>query len=258
MCSDLSEYPLASAVAASAAVPVAFAPVVIQTFPGKCKDPLPSWIVKARDNPNAPPMLNAFAKAISRYHDGSIPYIKLLDGGLVDNYGLSGFTIARLSSDTPYGPLTPVQAVKLRRALFLVVDAKTGASGNWVNTVEGPSGVDLVKAAVDTTIDASVAGSFTAFDTTMSDWQSALVRWRCGLSAADRKRYGAPANWNCRDIKFFVGRLGFDQLEPGRAARLEAIPTRFRLPPQEVDDVVAAGRDALRASPVFRHFASSL
>ena len=151
-----------------------------------------------------------------------------------------------------------MQAVKLRRALFLVVDAKTGASGNWVNTVEGPSGVDLVKAAVDTTIDASVAGSFTAFDTTMSDWQSALVRWRCGLSAADRKRYGAPANWNCRDIKFFVGRLGFDQLEPGRAARLEAIPTRFRLPPQEVDDVVAAGRDALRASPVFRHFASSL
>ena len=29
-------------------------------------------------------MLSAFAKAISRYHDGEIPYIKLLDGGLVD------------------------------------------------------------------------------------------------------------------------------------------------------------------------------
>ena len=57
-------------------------------------------------------MLSAFAKAISRYHDGSMPYIKLLDGGLVDNYGLSGFTIARLSSDTPYGPLSPKQAVK--------------------------------------------------------------------------------------------------------------------------------------------------
>ncbi len=258
MCSDLSEYPLADAVAASAAVPVAFAPVVIKTFPGQCKDRLPSWIVKARDNSNAPPMLNAFAKAISRYHDGSIPYIKLLDGGLVDNYGLSGFTIARLSSDTPHGPLTPAQAVKLRRALFLVVDAKTGSSGNWINTVEGPSGVDLVKAAVDTTIDASVAGSFTAFDTTMSDWQSALVRWRCGLSAADRKRYGAPANWNCRDIKFFVGRLGFDQLDPARAARLEAIPTRFHLPREQVDEVIEAGRDSLRANPAFKSFAASL
>lgn len=258
MCSNLSEYPLANAVAASAAVPVAFAPVVIQTFPGKCNDRLPSWITRARDNANAPPMLNAFAKAISRYHDGSIPYIKLLDGGLVDNYGLAGFTIARLSSDTPYGPLSPRQAVKLRRALILVVDAKTGLSGNWINTIEGPSGADLVKAAADTAIASSVAGSFTAFSATMTDWQGALVRWRCGLSTADRARYGAPANWNCRDVKFHVGRIGFDQLEQSRAAELERVPTRFQLPPEQVDSVIAAGGDALRASPTFRSFAAGL
>jgi NTE family protein len=258
MCSNLSEYPLASAVAASAAVPVAFAPVVIQTFPGKCNDRLPPWIVRSRDNANAPPMLNSFAKAISRYHDGSMPYIKLLDGGLVDNYGLAGFTIARLSSDTPYGPMTPRQAVKLRRALFLVVDAKTGVAGNWINTIEGPTGADLVKAAADTAIDASVAGSFTAFSATMTDWQGALVRWRCGLSAADRVKYGARPGWNCQDLKFYVGRVGFDQLDQARASELEVIPTRFRLPPEQVDGVISAGRDALRASPTFRSFAAGL
>ncbi|MGL5168718.1 MAG: patatin-like phospholipase family protein [Afipia sp.] len=258
MCSDLSEYPLANAVAASAAVPVAFAPVVIQTFPGKCNDRLPPWVARARDNANAPPMLNAFAKAIGRYHDGSMPYIKLLDGGLVDNYGLAGFTIARLSSDTPYGPLSPRQAVKLRRGMFLVVDAKTGLSGNWINTVEGPTGAELVKAAADTAIDASVAGSFTAFSATMTDWQGALVRWRCGLSAADRAKYGAGPGWNCRDLKFYVGRVGFDQLDQARASELEVIPTRFHLPPEQVDSVIAAGRDALRASPTFRSFAAGL
>ena len=258
MCSNLSEYPLANAVAASAAVPVAFAPVVIQTFPGKCNERLPPWIVRARDNANAPPMLNSFAKAISRYHDGSMPYIKLLDGGLVDNYGLAGMTIARLSSDTPYGPLSPRQAVKLRRALILVVDAKTGLSGNWINTIEGPSGADLVKAAADTAIDASVAGSFTAFTATMTDRQGSLVRWRCGLSAADRAKYGVGANWNCRDVKFYVGRIGFDQLDQARAADLERVPTRFHLPPEQVDSVIEAGRDALRASPVFRSFAANL
>lgn len=258
MCSNLSEYPLANAVAASAAVPVAFAPVVIQTFPGKCNDRLPPWIVRARDNANSPPMLNSFAKAISRYHDGSMPYIKLLDGGLVDNYGLAGMTIARLSSDTPYGPLNPRQAVKLRRALILVVDAKTGLSGSWINTVEGPTGAELVKAAADTAIDASVAGSFTAFNATMTDWQGSLVRWRCGLSAADRARYGAGPNWNCRDLKFYVGRIGFDQLDQARAADLERVPTRFHLPPEQVDSVIEAGRDALRASPVFRSFAANL
>ena len=51
-------------------------------------------------------MLKTFAEATARYRNGSMRYIKLLDGGLVDNYGLSGFTIARLSADTPYGPLT--------------------------------------------------------------------------------------------------------------------------------------------------------
>jgi NTE family protein len=258
MCSDLSKYPLANAVAASAAVPVAFAPVVIQTFPGKCNDPLPAWIIKARDDTHAPPMLNSFAKAINRYHDGQMPYIKLLDGGLVDNYGLSGFTIARLSAETPYGPMTPQQAVKLRRALFLVVDAKTGVSGNWINSVEGPTGVELVKAAADTAIDASVGASFTAFDSTMGDWQSSLIKWRCGLSAADRTRFGARPGWNCHDLKFFIGRLGFDQLDPARATELEAIPTRFRLPPEQVDSVISAGRDALRANPTFRAFAGSL
>lgn len=258
MCSDLSQYKLADAVAASAAVPVAFAPVVIKTFPGKCNDPLPSWVARSRDNPGAPPMLSASARAMSRYHDGSMPYIKLLDGGLVDNYGLSGFTITRLSSATPYEPLTQAQAVELRRGLFLVVDAKSGVAGNWINTVEGPTGFELFRAAADTAVDAGVAGSYTAFEHVMEDWRTALVKWRCGLSAAERARLGVRPGWNCRDLKFFIGRLGFDQFDGARAAELEAIPTRFHLPAEQVDLAIAAGRDALRMSPVVRDFASGL
>lgn len=258
ICSDLTKFPLSNAVAASAAVPVAFAPIVVKAYPGTCTDPLPSWITRSAADRNASPMLRSFASAILRYREGKVPYIKLLDGGLVDNYGLSGFTIARKSSDTAYGPLKPEQAVRLRRAMFLVVDAKEGLSGDWVRTVDGPTGVDLVKAAIDTTIDASVGASFTAFERTMTDWQNALVKWRCGLSAADRKRYGAPANWNCRDVRFFVGRVGFDQLDPARAAELGKVPTRFHLPQQQVDEVIDAGRDALRISPTLRDFLRSM
>jgi NTE family protein len=258
MCSDLNSYPLADAVAASAAVPVVFAPVVIQTFPGSCNRPLPEWIEHARSDPNAAPMLKSFANAIGRYHDGSMPYIKLLDGGLVDNYGLSGFTIARLSSTTPYGPLTPRQAVKLRRVLMLVVDAGRGPSGDWTQTIEGPSGPELVVAAADTAIDASVRASYTAFNGTMSAWQNALVRWRCGLSAAERQQLGAPANWDCRDLKFFLTRVGFEQLGSERAAALDAVKTSFRLSPDTVDAIIEAGRDALRVNPTYKAFLSSL
>src|SRR4051812_28068407 len=200
MCSDLNSYRLADAVAASAAVPVVFAPVVIQTYAGACNRPLPDWIQRARTDPSAAPMLKSFANAIGRYHDGSMPYIKLLDGGLVDNYGLSGFTIARLSSTTPYGPLTPQQAVRLRRALFLVVDAGRAPSGDWAQRLDGPAGLELVMAAADTATEASVRANFTAFESTTREWEREVVRWRCSLSDAQRQRYGVPARWNCRDL----------------------------------------------------------
>ncbi len=258
ICSDLNSYRISDAVAASAAVPVVFAPVVLKTYPQECKSKLPDWIARARANRNAAPMLRAFADAVARYNDGSMPYIKLLDGGLVDNFGLSGFTIARLSSDTPYGPMTEAQAVKLRRVMFVVIDAGRGPSGDWIKTVEGPSGVDLVMAASDTAVDAGVRASFTAFDGTMTEWQSELIRWRCGLSAAQRKKFGAPPNWNCRDLKFYVTRVGFDQLGEQRAAQLQAIQTRFKLPQDQVDALIAAGSDSLRANPTFQAFLSSL
>ena len=253
-CSDLLSYPIAEAVAASAAVPIVFAPVVIKTYPGQCTDKLPEWIERARNNPRAPPMLKAFANAMASYRDGAVPYIKLLDGGLVDNFGLSGFTIARLSSDTPYGPLTRRQAVAMRRGLFLVVDAGRGPSGNWVQTVQGPGGAELVMAVADTATDAAVRAGFTAFEATLEEWQEQLIRWRCGLSAAERTRLGAGPNWNCRDLKLRVGRLGFDQFDPTRAALLNAVPTRFKLPPEQVEMMISAGAEALRSNPTYRAF----
>jgi len=257
MCSDLNSYPIADAVAASAAVPIAFAPIVIESYAGKCNAQLPDWAVRARTNPNTPPLLKSFANALASYHNGSMRYVKLLDGGLVDNFGLSGFTIARLSATAPYEPLTPHQAVKLRRSLFLVVDAGRGVSGNWANTLDGPKGADLVSAAADTAIDASVRASYTAFEQTMEEWRQQLVRWRCGLSADQRKRYGAPARWNCRDVRFFIGRLGFDQLGGQREDYLNKVKTTLQLPQEQVDEVIKAGEETVANNDLIRRFLNS-
>ena len=160
LCSDLASYPISMAVAASAAVPVIFAPVVIEGYPGRCPIPLPAWVTRVRRNPDAPPLLRFFADAMYRYHDGEVHYVKLLDGGMVDNYGLAGFTIARLASDTPYGPLEPEEGVKLRRLLFLVADAGRAPAGDWVKTVEGPSGANLITASSDTATGSGAVGSY--------------------------------------------------------------------------------------------------
>ncbi len=256
MCSDLASYPIADAVAASAAMPVIFAPVVLRTFPDRCTATIPNWIERVRSDAMAPPILKAYANALTRYRDGSMSYIKLLDGGLVDNYGLSGFTIARLSANTPYAPLTARQAAKIRRVLFLVIDGGKGPSGDWAATAEGPTAPELVIAAADTAIDSSVRSSYTAFDGTMSEWRDALVRWRCALSPEQLRKYGVSNGSSCRDLKFFVGFVNFDELGSRRANELNSIPTRFKMAPQTVELVIAAARDALRANRTFQAFLS--
>jgi NTE family protein len=257
LCSDLTSYPVSLAVAASAAVPVIFAPIVIQNYPGGCPVGLPAWVQRVRNDPLAAPLIKSYADALERYRTGAIKYVKLLDGGLVDNYGLAGFTIARLASETPFGPLAPQEAVRLRRFLFLVVDSGRDPAGHWAQTIPGPSGIDLITASSDTATDSGALGSYSAFDGTMSDWKKTLVAWRCGLSEADRRRFGAPPGWNCRDVQFFISRITFDQLAPERAAALNQVETRFKLPRDQVDMLIAAGRDGLNTNTVFRAFLNS-
>jgi NTE family protein len=258
LCSDIRSYKVADAVAASAAVPLAFAPIVLETFPGGCSTRLPEWIERARHNPDAQPLLRSFAQATARYHDGSMKYVKLLDGGLVDNFGLSGFSIGILSGQRAHDPMTEKQAVRVRRIMVLVVDAGRGLSGNWINSLEGPSGTELVAAAADTAIDASVRSSYTAFSALLAEWAAKVRGWRCGLSADDRARLGVSADWKCNDLKTFVERVSFDRLEPARAAVLEAVPTRLTLPADQVDMLIEGGAAALRNSKAFQAFRSGL
>jgi NTE family protein len=258
LCSDLADYPISQAVAASAAVPVIFAPVVIQNFPGGCPTPMPDWVARVRSDPDAAPLIKTYADALERYHSGDVKYVKLLDGGIVDNYGLAAITVRRLASNTPYGPLEPEEAVKLRRFLFLVVDSGRAPSGAWAQTIPGPSGVDLITAASDTATQSGAVGTYSAFSDAMDDWQDDLVKWRCHLSEAQRRQYGATPGWNCKDVKFFIGRIAFDQLGPERAAALNNVQTALKLPPDQVDELISAGRDALKVNPTFRDFMGSL
>lgn len=258
MCSDLMSYPVSEAVAASAAVPVVFAPIVLETFPGRCQTRLPDWLARARANRNAQPLLRDFARAIESYHTGGIRYVKLLDGGLVDNFGLSGFSIALLSATRPYEPMLPQQAVRIRRLFFLIVDSGRGPSGNWSQQLPGPNGVELVMATADTATEASTRASFTAFVALMNEWVGKVRRWRCGLSAAERQRLGVGANWNCNDVNVFVERVGFDQFDRTRAAALDAIPTRFQLPQESVDLLIEAGGEAVRNNSIYQAFRRGL
>jgi NTE family protein len=217
---------------------------------------MPAWLLKAQKNPNG--LAQASAQGTVHHRDGSMKYIKLLDGGLVDNYGLSGFTIARETAETPYGPLTQREALKLRRMMFLLVDAGNDPKKDWAQKLEGPSGVEFISALSGVGVEAAARAGYSAFESTMKNWRDSLVRWRCGLSKAEVTKLIGPGPWNCSDLQFFIGRVDFNQLGPERAKKLNAVPTRFKLPVESVDDLIAAGADSLRTNPTYRAFLSKL
>ena len=93
----------------------------------------------------------------------------------------------------------------------------------------------------------------------LADWRTDLIEWRCALPPDEVARLrGRAGDWDCRDLKFFVGRIGFDDLAPEMKDRLDAIPTRLALPARDIDLVLSAAREATRANPALRGFLRSL
>jgi NTE family protein len=259
LCSDLSSYPLSEAVAASAAVPLVFAPVVITNYADRCQYEAPRWSQRALRNPNAPAVLKGNAEAVQRYRAKSdVQFVKLMDGGLTDNLGLTGILLERLSASQPYEPLTEREAVKMRRLLFVVVDAGRPPGGDWAKNVS-TGATDLIQAVADTAVDANVRNTYDTFSNHLRDWNRELIDWRCRLPQ-DRVNalIGEGQQWNCRDVSFHVVKVTFDQMpDPVTRTELEKVPTRFNIPEKSVDLVVDSAGLILRRNGAFQRFLSS-
>ncbi len=259
LCSDLRKYPLSEAVAASAAVPLVFAPIVIENFADKCKFTSPDWI-EAADRPGAPAILRASAAAIQRYREkDDVKFVKLLDGGMTDNLGLSGFVLELAAATKPYEPLTPRQVVNLKRFLFVVVDAGRPPGGDLAKDPNAPQLSDLIQAVSDTAVDANVRAAYDAFVAEMDKWRERMVEYRCGLTPPEiASLRGSTEGWDCRDLSLNVAKVSFDQMrEQTVRGRLEKIPTRFKLPKDDVDLLISSAGSLLRQNPNFRNFVAT-
>lgn len=250
LCSDLDKVRLADAVAASAAVPIVFAPIVVAATKPDCGYRKPLWLSRALADRNASLRLKAYAGALDSYQNADpLDYVKLLDGGLTDNIGVTGFSLERSAAGTPYGPLSPSAAVRLTTLIFIVADAGSNRDVSWAKSLHGPKASELLDAVTSTTLSSSVRDEFDALTLAVSQWKEELVRYRCALPASTVAAYrGSTGGWNCRDVRLVVQHLSFADLDPAVQIRLNAIPTRLKLPVEEVDLTIEAGREALRVN----------
>jgi NTE family protein len=260
LCSDLSKVRISEAVAASAAFPLAFTPIVLEAHQGKCNYREPDWLTAARYNPEATAAMRAHARALESYtNPAEVKFVKLLDGGITDNYGTTGLAVERARAQVPYAPLTEAEAVRLKRMLFLVANAEAAADYDWTQGVGGPGGVQLATSIAYSAMAAATRSGYDSMRGEMRLWETELVEWRCSLSLSDVRRLrGSAEGWNCADVKIFVGEASLADLPADMRDRMNKVPTRLKLPVEQVDLSIEAGRLATRTTPEFNGFLASL
>lgn len=257
LCSDISQLKIGEAVGASSAFPVAFAPMILRTPRVDCNYQRPDWLQSSLDAKNPSIRLQAYARALDSYQSNrKLDYVRLLDGGLTDNLGITGLTLQRAAATTPYAPLSPREAVRIKNFIFIVTDAGKRSQYEWGKTQLAPHLGNILLAASDTAIAAATRSGFDAVDLALNQWQDELVRYRCGLSREQvRRQRGTLAGWNCRDVTVTTEHLSFRGADPDLFDRLNKVPTRLKLTHDEVDLVIEAGRQAVRRNANIQHIA---
>lgn len=261
LCSDLSSYPVSEAVAASMAVPLVFAPLVLQRFPEACdlQDPPGLLAPHGNERDDQYCLRRAFARF---YRDLKQPdtghYLKLVDGGVTDNLGLVSILQTRLLLNTPYGPIPMNEALTMKRLLFIVVDAGQASSPDWGKEVAGPSALAVAEGAIDTAIESTMRMSYAGFTSLAREWERDVISFRCGLGQKQQAALKEThPGWRCDDVVFTVTQISFARLPEAEELELNAIPTRLSLPEHQIDKLIESAKKVVGMDKRVRDFSSA-
>ena len=255
LCSDLASFPLARAVAASSAVPLALSPLTLANYPSRqCGYELPAWAAVDAPNGEASSRRYQEAQRLRHYvqHDDT-RFVHLVDGGLTDNLGLRAL-YDKGTFAGGYVALTELTGyTRFRRVLHLVVNAQQERSGQGAEEEGVPGPIETVRGATKLALDRFGFETVELFKRDLVGWMQELKDARCAPGAVRTSR--GP----CDDLKGYFVELSLAQHpDPAEREFLLSLPTSFRLDRSAVDRVVAAAKTILDESPAFREFLRDL
>lgn len=241
ICSDIDSFPVARAVAASSAVPLMFNPVVIENHKGCDTREIRNKLSKVKSKHISSQVLLA-AEDLEKIVENKdkYRYLHLVDGGITDNLGLrSFFEIIEL-----YGGIKPfmdkIGYRKISNSAVIVVDASTDTENGIANHIDEPSIDQAVTAMSDIQLHRYNAS-------TLELMRDSIRRWNKELSTQGRSS------------KLHFIEVGFKKSFPReRQEYFNKIPTSFTLTSEQVDALIAAGRESLRNNKSFQKMVQGL
>ena len=251
ICSDLSKFKVARAVAASSNFPVAFTPLTLNNHAGKCKFKERPWVRMAAkdgafwDNPrrfNRARVLRTYTGTEgSDQESAAKPFIHLLDGGVSDNIGLRGPLTAIESNDLPWSIPNKINEGNIEKLVVIIVDAKTAPETHFDEKAAPPSLVTVLETAATVPLDnysfdtvERMRGVFDGWRKDRSDlWRNKDDAFRACPPPPDQRSPG-----DLKPLDLYAIYVGFDQIrDPNEQRRFLNLPTSFDLPRREVDEL---------------------
>ena len=233
LCSDVGSFKVARAVAASSAVPVAFAPITLENY-DTCPDEDPDWYRSDLDHLRDNPRLAALLAAYKSYQDKQgRPFVHLVDGGITDNLGIRSLYDRVELLGGSRNAVNNLNRVP-QYIVIIVVNAETRPENPMDSSSNTPSSLQVVDA-----VSSAQIGRYNI--ETLSLLEEAHKRW-----AADLSTPGNPVT------PFFI-RLDFQSISNINQRNIfNNMVTSLSLPNDEVDKLIKAGRELLRQSPAFQ------
>lgn len=243
ICSDLSTFKVARAVAASSAVPVLFDGIVLRNRAGTCGFEPPAELEQALEEARSDPRRYHNARIALSYLDREArPYLHLVDGGVSDNLGLRSPLDDVILSGGLERRLEILHADSPLELVVISVDAEVHHDPAFNRTPKALALSELVGAISSVQIDRY---SFETLELT----QEALKDWARTL----------PPRADGRPTREHAIHVAFEYLPSAEErAYFNSLPTSFKLDDEAVDRLVAAGRRLLREDPEFRHLLEEL
>lgn len=244
--SDINDYPVARAVAASSAVPLALTPVTLRNYAGRPGAAQPRFT--PRDLDAAGPLSHRDAEALRILHSyadsHTKPFVHLVDGGLADNLGIQSLIDDAVAVGGPSRLMELGGVTQLKRLVVIVVNSAASRGEEWNRREEVPGIMTTALAIGDR------AGERADYQT-IEHLRNGLELWKKSAQMGGASTGGSP--------DYYLIQVGFNAIaNPADRSFFLNLMTTFWLPDATVDRLIAAGGKILREAPEFRRLMADL
>jgi NTE family protein len=253
ICSDLSAYPIARAVAASNGFPILFSPVTLESYRSQCGDREPIWL---RDDTTRDPLSRVHnqIEAARQYLDARrTRFVHLFDGGISDNLAMRGmlYTLTILTEEPNAAKY--IDFGQIRRIVLISADGQKENDRSIELERQLSSIPRILDAVTGTQIDSYNFETMSLARNTLNDVREKLRKQRCakGPIASD----GFP----CGDVQTYFAHLSLAGIpDPAEREKLQNIPTGLTIDQKDVVALEAAGEEQVQKSPELASFRASV